>query len=233
MIFSFANAISGSVDAFLDLDVQEIPSPFPRVKVWTPAELRATNLERPAPIVSGWGIRRASKVILTGGGGRGKTTLLLQITCDAAASKPLLGHPQLTVHGGPHRVLVYLAEDPLSEVRFRLLRQIEELGYDPEIEARIHILEFGDKRPLLLTDEWALQVLADRIRKHQATIVILDPFVALHDRDENSNVQMRAVLDSLAPIADETGCVFVVAHHEPKAPDNNGAAARGASAIRD
>jgi hypothetical protein len=193
------------LDAFSALDLEEIPSPYPQVKVWTLAELRATNLERPTPIVPGWGIRRAGKVIITGAGGRGKSTLLLQLACNFAAESPLLGHPQLTVHSGPHRVLLYMAEDPLAEVRFRLLRQIEELECGPEVETRIHLLEFGDRKPPLLTDDWALQVLADQIRLHRATIVILDPLVTLHDRDENSNPQMRAVLDAVVPIAEETG----------------------------
>jgi AAA domain/Domain of unknown function (DUF3854) len=225
--------LAPGLESFLDLDMEEIPSPYPKVKVWTLAELRATNLERPAPIVPGWGIRRAGKVIITGAGGRGKTTLLLQLACGYAAERPLLGHLQLTVHGGPHRVLLYMAEDPLAETRFRLLHQIEELGYGPEVERCIHLLEFGDRRPPLLTDEWALQVLAEQIRRHHVTIAILDPLVTLHDRDENSNPQMRAILDTVSPIGEETGCVFMLAHHEPKSPENNGAASRGASAIRD
>jgi hypothetical protein len=44
---------------------------------------------------------------------------------------------------------------------------------------------------------------------------------------------MRGVLDLLSPFAEETGCAFILAHHESKAPDSNGASARGASAIRD
>jgi len=183
--------------------------------------------------VPGLGIRREGKVILTGAGGKGKSTLLLQLGCNFGEGRPLLGHPQLSVHGGPHRVLLYMAEDPLSEVRFRLLKQIEQLDCDLEVENRIHILDFEGRKPPLLVDEWALQVLADRIRQLHITIAILDPFVTLHDRDENSNTQMRAVLDNLDPIAQETGCVFIIAHHEPKAPESNGAAARGASAIRD
>jgi hypothetical protein len=225
--------LAHGLESFLDLDAEEIPSPYPQVKVWTLAELRAANLARPAPIVPGWGIRQAAKVIVTGAGGRGKTTLLSQLACHFAAERPLLGHPQLAVYGGPHRVLVYMAEDPLSEVRFRLLKQLEELGYGHEVEERIHILDFSDRKPPILTDEWALRMLADRIRRHRATVCILDPLVSLHDRDENSNPQMRAVLDAVTPIAEETGCTFIIAHHEPKSPENNGAASRGASAIRD
>jgi regulatory protein RepA len=225
--------LSPGSDAFSELDLEEIPSPYPQVRVWTLADLRAATLERPAPIVPGWGIRKAGKVIFTGAGGRGKITLLLQLACDLAAGRPLLGHPQLAVHGDPQRVLLYMAEDPLPEVRFRLLRQLEELGYGWEVEERIHILDFSDRKPQVLTDEWALRVLADRIRQHGATFAVLDPLVSLHDPDEDSNPQMRAVLDVASPIAEETGCVFSLAPHEPKNPGNNGAAARGASAIRD
>jgi len=68
-----------------------------------------------------------------------------------------------------------MAEDPLPEVRFRLLRQLEELGYGWEVEERIHILDFSDRKPQVLTDEWALRVLADRIRQHGATFAVLTP----------------------------------------------------------
>jgi hypothetical protein len=224
--------LSHGIEAFLDLDLEEIPSPYPRLKIWSLAELRATNLERPAAIVPGWGIREKGKVILTGAGGRGKSVLLLQLACHLAAGTPLLHHSQLTVTS-PQRVLLYMVEDPIEEIRFRLLEQTKELGYRPEIEERIHILDFADRKPQLLTDQWALRVLADRIRQHRSTIVMLDPFVSLHDRDENSNSQMRAVLDATASISEETGCTFILAHHEPKVPENHSAASRGASAIRD
>ena len=124
--------LTHGLEAFHELEAEEIPSPYPPVKVWTLAELRASSLERPAPIVPAWGIRQAGKAIVIGAGGKGKSTLLLQLACNLAAGRSLLGHSQLTVHGGPHRVLLYMAEDPLPEVRFRLLRQIEELGYGPE-----------------------------------------------------------------------------------------------------
>src|SRR5688572_3465387 len=44
---------------------------------------------------------------------------------------------------------------------------------------------------------------------------------------------MQAVLDTLNPIIEETGRAVILAHHEPKTAENNSAASRGASAIRD
>jgi hypothetical protein len=86
---------------------------------------------------------------------------------------------------------------------------------------------------LTITNEFSHEIIFDAIRQHKADVCVLDPLVALHDADENSNAAMRAVLDILDPIAEETGCTFIIAHHEPKAPENNSAASRGASAIRD
>jgi hypothetical protein len=63
------------IEAFADLDIEEIASPYPRVKLWSGIELRETPMERPPAIVKGWGIRRAGKGLICGQGGRGKTTL--------------------------------------------------------------------------------------------------------------------------------------------------------------
>jgi RecA-family ATPase len=125
-----------------------------------------------------------------------------------------------------------MAEDPLSEVRFRWVKQMEVLGYGNEVAERIAFLDPQGSR-LSLNDEHARTALFDALRRHRTDICILDPLVAVHDADENSNSAMRSVLDLLAPYQEETGCTFVVVHHEPKVAENNGAAARGASAIRD
>jgi RecA-family ATPase len=125
-----------------------------------------------------------------------------------------------------------MAEDPLSEVRFRWVRQMETLGYGNEVAERIAFLEAQGSR-LMLTDDAARTALFDALRRHRTDVCFLDPLVSLHDRDENSNAQMRAVLDLLAPFQEESACTFVIAHHEPKSPENNSSASRGASAIRD
>ena len=223
---------ANGIEAFLDLDAEEISSPYPRIRVLTGADLQAMHIERPGPIVKGWGIRKSGKVILTGAGGRGKSTLLLQaFCCDMAAGKPLLGNPSLPVTS-PQRVAVLMGEDPLSEVKYRWEQQMSALGYGNEIAQRIAFLDPQGAK-IMLTSEYARTALFDALRRHQADTCILDPLVALHEADENSNSAMRWVLDLLSPFQEETGCAFIIAHHEPKAPENNSAASRGASAIRD
>jgi hypothetical protein len=219
------------IDSFADLDIEEIPSLYPRVKLWTGIELRAAHIERPPAIVKAYGIRRGGKVIICGQGGRSKTTLNSQMACHLAAGSPLFGHHSLTV-AGPQRVAIFIAEDPISEVRYRWVQQMSALGYSSEIAERIAFLDAQGSR-LTLTDGRARMALFEALRRHRADICILDPLVALHDVDENSNSAMRGVLDLLNPFQEETGCTFVIAHHEPKAPENNSTASRGASAIRD
>lgn len=226
--FLYANG----VEAFLDLDMREIPSPYPRIRVLTGAELQAMQIERPAPIVKGYGIRRGGNVIFTGAGGKGKSTLLLQaFCCDAPAGKPLFGCAALAVTS-PQRVAVLVAEDPLSEVKFRWEQQMSALGYSNEVAQRVAFLDPQGAK-LMLTSEYARTALFDALQQHQTDIGIIDPLIAVHDVDENSNSAMRWLLDLLRPFQEETGCTFVIAHHEPKAPENNSAASRGASAIRD
>jgi hypothetical protein len=223
--------LAHGVESFHDLNVEEVASPYPKIQVLTGVELQNTSIERPRAIVAGWGMRREGKGILCGLGGRGKSTLLLQLACDLAAGKPLLNHPQLIV-SCPQRVAVCFAEDPLSEVKFRWERQMQELAYGSDVAARIAFLNLRGQK-IMLTEEYARNALFAALRQHQADICFLDPLVALHDVDENSNSAMRGVLDLLNPYQEETGCTFWIAHHEPKNPENNGAAARGASAIRD
>jgi hypothetical protein len=218
------------LDSLLNVDTHEIPSPYPPVKLWTGADLIAADMPRPEPIVAGWGFRRGGKGILTGMGGRGKTTLLSQLALHLAAGTPLFGHGALAV-SGPQRVAVYIAEDPISEVRFRFKEQAQELGYGADVLARICFLDFGGRR-ISLENEVDRTILFRSLRECQADVAILDPLVAIHDSDENSNAAMRKVLDSLNPLA-ETGMAFLLAHHEPKNVENSNGAARGASAIRD
>lgn len=219
------------LDSLLNVEQYEIPSPYPRVKLWNGADLIATDMPRPEPIVAGWGVRRGGKCLLTGLGGRGKTTLLTQLALHLAAGTPLFGHGALAV-SGPQRVAVYLAEDPLSEVRFRFKEQCETLGYSDEVLARICFLDFGGRR-ISLEHEADTTILFRSLRDCQAEVAILDPLVAIHDSDENSNAAMRKVLDTLTPVSAETGIAFFIAHHEPKNVDTSNGAARGASAIRD
>src|SRR5207253_1113505 len=47
-------------------------------------------------------------------------------------------------------------------------------------------------------------------------VLVLDPFVALHARDENEQSQMGPVLQAIQRIMSETGCAVVLVHHTRK-----------------
>src|SRR5262249_49121277 len=161
---------------------------------------------------------RGGKAILTGIGGRGKKTLLTQITCQLAAGNALFGHIPFAV-SRPQKGAVYIAQDPLSEVRFRVQQQAIALGDGEEVLSPAFFLDF-DGRRISVENVEDRTILFRALRQCQAEVVILDPLVAIHDSDENSNAAMRKVLDTLSPFQSETGTAFLLAHHEPKSVDN-------------
>lgn len=218
------------LDALQQLDTYEIPNPHPPVKIWSVSELLRAELPREKPVVEGWGFRRKAKALLVAPGGKGKTTILTQMACHLAAASPIFGYAPLAV-AEPQRVALYLAEDPVSETRFRVQQQMHELGYGAEVGDQIFILDFGGWRISLENDDDRARIF-QAIRECHADVAMLDPLVAIHDSDENANAAMRRVLDLLNPLIEEDVSCFI-AHHEPKNVDHANGAARGASAIRD
>ncbi len=71
--------------------------------------------------------------------------------------------------------------------------------------------------------------LKEIIAATRAGLLILDPLISYHWKDENSNSDMRKTLDCLTLISEDSGAACLVVHHVGK----NGMSARGASAIED
>ena len=72
------------------------------------------------------------------------------------------------------------------------------------------------------------KLLIDSILATGAKVLILDPLISYHKEDENENVDMRASLDCLSMICEQTEISTIVCHHY-----NRAGQIRGASAIRD
>lgn len=77
------------------------------------------------------------------------------------------------------------------------------------------------------------------ITEHNISVFIADPLQELHEADENNNVEMRYVGETLRQISWETGCAVLIPHHTRKAEraSSDGHAGemdsgRGASAIQ-
>jgi RecA-family ATPase len=62
-------------------------------------------------------------------------------------------------------------------------------------------------------------------------LLVLDPLISYHSKNENDNAEMRKTLDALTRLCEDTNAAVLVVHHAGKA--GTGGGARGASAITD
>jgi len=80
-------------------------------------------------------------------------------------------------------------------------------------------------------DENHLNSLIKDIRSKNAKLVVFDPFIGIHNKDENSSGNMRVVMKSLRILAEEGPAVFVV-HHHRKEDGTDNQKLRGSSDIK-
>ena len=173
-------------------------------------------------------------------GGIGKSTLTMLDGMALCTGKPLSGFDVVR----PCNVWIYNTEDPREELKRRMvaLAAHHKIGLK-ELDG-IH-LSSGRDAPLILAkqgkdgvviNEKAVENVIEFIKANKIGAFIVDPFVRLHEVNENDNMQIDKVAWITQRIADATGCAVLVVHHTRKA--GNGHAqkasmddARGASAL--
>jgi len=122
---------------------------------------------------------RGAVSLLVAPGGRGKSSWLVTLSLACAANRPLLG---AHVFGGPLRVLLISAEDPLAEVALRIRAAKQHYGLTDADVPGLHIigadhwglslLAAGGSGPILNKAGWdALTAELDRV---QPDVLILD-----------------------------------------------------------
>jgi len=195
------------------------PAPLPVV--------RASAIETP-PAHQKWLIENlwtSQAVGIVGGSPKClKSFLTLDMAVSIASGSPCLRTfpvPQV----GP--VLLYAAEDSLSEVRLRL----ESLAYHHE--RQLDQLEIN----VIAADTLYLDRVIDQdkltatVKLYHPALLILDPLVRLHTADENVAGQMAALLGYLRTLQRQTGVAVLVVHHTRKqaSPAGAGYSLRGSS----
>lgn len=138
-----------------------------------------------------------------------KTWFGLDMAVSIASGTPALGHFPVA---RPGRSLVYLAEDALPQVRTRiealcLHRRIDIRALDLlAITVPVLRLDLPDHR-----DRMARTLDATRPR-----LLLLDPLIRLHRRDENSATDMSELLSYLRELQRTFDVAVVLVHHASK-----------------
>ena len=188
-----------------------------------PAHLLAQTTPGPPWLIQGLWADQAVGIV----GGEPKcckSFLALDMAVAVASGSPCLRHFPVARTG---RVLLYAAEDAPHVVRQRLegICRLTELDL-----ARLDIQVITASSLWLdsLEDQSRLRETVDQLRP---TLLLLDPFVRLHRRDENASSEVSALLGYLRNLQRQFQLAIAVVHHARKAAHHlrAGQALRGSS----
>ena len=200
-------------------------------------------------------------VLLTGGGGAGKSHLSLTLAVTLATGLPVgsfyVPPRVLTRHPRP-RVLVVFGEETLTEVTARLDAVCRSVrfktahsgdgardGLDQSMRERVRDrvdIIAGCGRDLRLTGREGdslpmADYVVDRIRGAARdgdpyVLVVLDPMTRFNGADENDNAAAARMVTTLERLTNDTRTTVIAVHHSGKG-ESAATNARGASALVD
>ena len=212
------------------------------VAVATPAARRARlaftadTLEgRPVPPRE-WIVRNlipASNVtMLSGDGGTGKSTLLLQLLCASALNMQWLG-----LETRPGRSLYLSAEDDADELHRRLDRiahhydrTLADLG-DVKlwpVPGGAVLAEEGSRDKLQMTPLW--DELRDLVTGWRPSVIVLDSLADVFSGNEINRAQVRQFVTALRDLAAEAGAAIIILAHPSVEGMRSGSGISGSTA---
>lgn len=151
----------------------------------------------------------------------GKTWLGLDLALSVATATPCLDTFAVPEQGS---VLVYLAEDHPAAIRQRLAGLCAHRGLDLA-RVPIHVITAPMLRLDLGADRAGLQATVAALRPR---LLLLDPLVRLHRRDENCSGEVSELLAFLRELQRRYELAIIVAHHMRKSTaEHGGQALRG------
>lgn len=197
------------------------PSETP-LEVLPVAHIPPEPLDRPPWLIDQLWARQAVGII--GGAPKCcKTYLALEFALAVASGRPCLGRFDVL---DPGPVLVFAAEDAPLQLRDRIAGLTKARGADFNSLQIFLILA----QQLRLDLPYDLTRLAQAIEKYRPRLLILDPFVRLHRRDENSAMEVSALLADLRALQRRFQLAVLIVHHTRKANgEASGQTLRGSS----
>lgn len=177
--------------------------------------------------------------VLIAPGGAGKSNLSLLDAMSIALGKSLNGFEEPKAAG----VWVYNTEDPIDEIRRRILALCVTNQIKPSFLENLHITS-GRDSPLIVAkagrngvviNSKAMDEMIQYIKDNKIRLLMVDPFVRSHEVNENDNMQIDKVAWVFQRIAERASCSVLLVHHSRKPGAYGGGGdmntARGASSL--
>lgn len=191
-------------------------------------ELLSMEFPEETPVIADGILPMGGGLIIAGESGAGKSLLRLDLAIHL-----VMGWKWFDMDISIKRkVFIFQFENTLNNEKYRLQKMLKglEINILPDIldfsepSLRVDMSLKGDKKKALET-----------VEKANPDVIIWDPLSSIHSADENKNIPMREVLDSITEINRKTKTTSIIIHHFGKpGPDRDtDHRARGASAIRD
>lgn len=180
---------------------------------------------------------KGEPLLITGHGGAGKSILTLQIAMDLISPPPTGFLNVFRVNPGEHRVLFVQSENSLIGMKKRIdfVRNAYTFP-DALLQNRMFFLGVNNdvRTSGDIKDRIFQEAIKESVDSNKIDILVIDPLISFHSEDENSNDQMRRLLDKVSLLTEEIGVTPLLIHHHGKFSTDSGAGGgRGASAIGD
>jgi len=185
---------------------------------------------------------KGEALLITGVGGVGKSLMTLQLVMDLVnpPAKGFLDTHKITNPNEKHRVLFIQSENSFTGMKKRLTAiRDSRSGYtisDAVLRESLFFAGMGNDITTTgnFEDKAYTDELARKVEEVKADIIVVDPLISFHGRDENSNDEMRRVLDTLSDFCRRMSVTPLLVHHHGKHGGESGqGGGRGASAIGD
>lgn len=168
----------------------------------------------------------------------GKTALLTSEALAMVSGRPLMGvQPR-----APRRVWLWNGEDPLDEMRRRVVACARLHAVDDAAIGGRLMVDSGRDVPIVLAAQGrsgtsiarpVSDALVAALRERRVDVLVVDPFISSHAVEENDNAAIGMVAREWARIAELADCAVELVHHTRKLNGEEATveSSRGASAL--
>jgi hypothetical protein len=144
----------------------------------------------------------------------GKSWTAMDLAISVASGKPFLNKFAVSE---AQRVLVFFAEDTqaIQEERIQLIKRAK--GIEDDIPNLGIVVS---EQALRLDTAEGVAALRAAVEQFRPSLLILDPFIRMHQISESDSTAVAGVLSPLRKLKDEFGCGVLMVHHATKGSKN-------------